>query len=275
VFKTHCANLSKSTAPLSHKEQALLNFVYDSAKMESEWLEWRSRIVIGGRRDGQRHAFEKTIGLHFEKDEYGNNKKQFNKKENMWEPITEPIIVHEHFNSPYFKRINENPDEFDPVNIANAYENENYHKELMFMERQLLKMKLFNAADSEKLEKVKKELDKAWDEKEYDIRKIDAEYNSIFSWYQRTFNHDQYEQNINAKKLQYISEHSAYEKQYRDTNRDVFKNATLAKQAEERLEQEIQSFKNPRNRRYIAHSCIVKKVNFNNLQNARDLYLKE
>ena len=213
-----------------------------------------------GRKGGDiRHAFETAIKTEFAKDESGNDKVKFHKQENTWEKVTIETKVHEHLNSPHFKRIEGINDHSDTIAILNAVENENYHKELMFMERQLLKMRLFNKIDREKIEK---KLDEAWDKKEKNLNEW-----SFFSWFQKLFFPTQY----------FLSQKDKEEKceqEYQQIHTNAEKNVTLALNAEKSLKDAIELSKQSSHRKIIARSC-MRKADFTALQEARERFAKE
>jgi hypothetical protein len=260
-LRSHCNNLNKmEIGQLSKKDAALLKFVHNSVEDEDEWWSWCSRKFEGGK-----IFFEKPIAFEFKIDASGKPVKMFNKKENAWENIFEKITVQQHLNSPHFKYAREHGNLFHPINILNALENESYHKELMFLQRQSRRMQLFNTIDKEKMEK---ELDKAWEKRNSELQKIDSEWNSIFSWWQRTFNHDQYKRRIEYRKL-------VCKENYKEEHENASQNLTQAYAAQKRLEQEIRSFQNPQNREAFTCSGIIGKQNFADVQRSREQCLKE
>ena len=262
TLSTRCRALSKMEEDkLSEKDAALLKFAQDTSEIEEEWSSWSSRKV----KENRRKFFEKDIAFKPEIDSSGKPVKIYNKTENAWEIVGEKITVQEHLNSPHFKCALEHPDLFHPTNIMNALENENYHKELMFLQRQKHRMKLFNPIDQQKLDK---ELDKAWETKNSELQKIDSEWNSIFSWWQRTFNHDQYKKRIEYRKI-------LCETQYEQKHENASENLTQTRAAQKRLKQEIKSFQNQKNRTAFTRSGIIGKQNFADVQRSREQCVNE
>jgi len=243
----------------------------------------------------------------------------------MEEDIVIPIKVPEHLNSIHYQRI-KNPYEFDSVSICNTLENENYHNELMFMERQLLKMRLFQATyPEEKLNEADKqyvslkkqlreikqtkkttqpqveaELDQTWNKKENTIKELDEKLNNSFPYWLQLLapigyivEKEKTESKKHTEEEAYTKKHTKAEanlsnilhscdatktqlqKQMQTFDKAALSEAFCAEvMAEEKLKEQIKSFKNPINRPSITRSCVPGSY-LTGLQVARERYSKE